>query len=33
MSLQCVQEGWTEKLKEQATEGCNVAGKVQVNKV
>ncbi|CAD6576591.1 MAG: hypothetical protein CYPHOPRED_006042 [Cyphobasidiales sp. Tagirdzhanova-0007] len=30
---QCVQEGWGDKLKEQATEGCNVAGKVRVNKV
>lgn len=30
---QCVQEGFSEKLKEQATEGCNIAGKVRVNKV
>lgn len=30
---QCVQEGFSVKLKEQATEGCNVAGKVRVNKV
>lgn len=30
---QCVQEGWSEKLKEQADEGCNVAGLVRVNKV
>ncbi|KAI0826786.1 Sec1-like protein [Trametes gibbosa] len=30
---QCVQEGWSEKLKEQATEGCNIAGRVRVNKV
>ncbi|KAI0769911.1 Sec1 family-domain-containing protein [Fomes fomentarius] len=30
---QCVKEGWSEKLKEQAHEGCNIAGKVRVNKV
>ncbi|KAI0074122.1 Sec1-domain-containing protein [Panus rudis PR-1116 ss-1] len=30
---QCVQEGWSEKLKEQAHEGCNIAGRVRVNKV
>jgi len=30
---QCVQEGFSEKLREQATEGCNIAGKVRVNKV
>ncbi|GAA5883188.1 hypothetical protein JCM3774_002413 [Rhodotorula dairenensis] len=30
---QCVSEGWSEKIKEQATEGCNIAGKVRVNKV
>ncbi|KAJ8474966.1 hypothetical protein ONZ51_g6861 [Trametes cubensis] len=30
---QCVQEGWSEKLKEQASEGCNIAGRVRVNKV
>ncbi|KIP09652.1 hypothetical protein PHLGIDRAFT_86242 [Phlebiopsis gigantea 11061_1 CR5-6] len=30
---QCVQEGWSEKLKEQANEGCNIAGLVRVNKV
>ncbi|GAA5982498.1 hypothetical protein JCM10908_006673 [Rhodotorula pacifica] len=30
---QCVSEGWTDKIKEQATEGCNIAGKVRVNKV
>ena len=33
ISGQCVQEGWSEKLKEQASEGCNVAGLVRVNKV
>lgn len=26
-------EGWSDKLKEQAGEGCNIAGKVRVNKV
>ncbi|KAI0087916.1 Sec1-like protein [Irpex rosettiformis] len=30
---QCVQEGWSEKLHEQAHEGCNIAGIVRVNKV
>ncbi|KAI0916909.1 hypothetical protein AcW1_007767 [Taiwanofungus camphoratus] len=30
---QCVNEGWSDKLKEQAGEGCNIAGKVRVNKV
>lgn len=30
---QCVKENWTEKIKEQNTEGCNVAGFVHVNKV
>lgn len=30
---QCVQEGWSEKLKDQASEGCNIAGIVRVNKV
>jgi len=30
---QCQQEGWSDKLKEQSSEGCNVAGKVRVNKV
>ena len=30
---QCVEEGWSEKLKEQAHEGCNIAGRVRVNKV
>jgi len=30
---QCVSEGWSDKLKEQANEGCNIAGKVRVNKV
>jgi endoplasmic reticulum-Golgi intermediate compartment protein 3 len=31
--LQCVQEGWSDKLKEQASEGCNIAGHVRINKV
>jgi len=30
---QCVQEGWSEKLKDQAEEGCNVSGRIRVNKV
>jgi len=30
---QCVNEGWSDKLKEQASEGCNIAGRVRVNKV
>ncbi|KAI9059274.1 Sec1-like protein [Trametes sanguinea] len=30
---QCVQEGWSEKLKEQSTEGCNISGRIRVNKV
>ncbi|SGY84777.1 BQ5605_C009g05719 [Microbotryum silenes-dioicae] len=30
---QCVSEGWTDRIKEQSEEGCNVAGKVRVNKV
>lgn len=30
---QCVSEGWTDKIKEQAEEGCNIAGMVHVNKV
>ncbi|THH28262.1 hypothetical protein EUX98_g5926 [Antrodiella citrinella] len=30
---QCVNEGWSDKLKEQAHEGCNIAGRVRVNKV
>ena len=31
--MQCVHEGWSDKLKEQASEGCNVSGRVRVNKV
>ncbi|PCH39941.1 ER-derived vesicles protein ERV46 [Wolfiporia cocos MD-104 SS10] len=30
---QCVSEGWSDKLKEQSSEGCNISGKVRVNKV
>ncbi|KAJ3092786.1 Endoplasmic reticulum-Golgi intermediate compartment protein 3 [Quaeritorhiza haematococci] len=30
---QCVREGWTEKLKEQQNEGCNMHGHIEVNKV
>ncbi|KAF9221651.1 Sec1-like protein [Gyrodon lividus] len=30
---QCVQEGWSEQLKDQAEEGCNVSGRIRVNKV
>jgi hypothetical protein len=33
LSTQCVSEGWSQKIKEQNTEGCNVAGRVHVNKV
>ncbi|KAG0701390.1 Sec1-like protein [Suillus ampliporus] len=30
---QCVEEGWSEKLKDQADEGCNLSGRIRVNKV
>ncbi|KAF5360754.1 hypothetical protein D9756_004714 [Leucocoprinus leucothites] len=30
---QCKNEGWAEKLKEQADEGCNISGRIRVNKV
>ncbi|KAE8230159.1 hypothetical protein CF326_g4846 [Tilletia indica] len=30
---QCIEEHWSEKIREQNTEGCNVAGKIHVNKV
>jgi len=30
---QCVAEGWADKLREQSTEGCNINGRVRVNKV
>lgn len=29
----CVQEHWSDKIKEQSKEGCNVHGHVKVNKV
>jgi hypothetical protein len=28
-----VAEGWADKLREQSTEGCNINGRVRVNKV
>ncbi|KAG2364427.1 ER-derived vesicles protein ERV46 [Suillus spraguei] len=30
---QCVEEGWSQKLKDQADEGCSVSGYIRVNKV
>ncbi|KIY45631.1 Sec1-like protein [Fistulina hepatica ATCC 64428] len=30
---QCKSEGWADKLKDQSNEGCNVAGRLRVNKV
>lgn len=30
---QCVSEHWTEKIQAQSGEGCNVAGRIKVNKV
>ncbi|KAF5345558.1 hypothetical protein D9758_011989 [Tetrapyrgos nigripes] len=30
---QCKEEGWADKLRDQANEGCNVAGRIRVNKV
>ncbi|KAL5501557.1 ERV46 [Sanghuangporus vaninii] len=30
---QCVREHWSDKLKEQANEGCNISGRLRVNKV
>lgn len=30
---QCVEEGWAERLKEQSHEGCNISGRLRVNKV
>eukprot|EP00049_Salpingoeca_infusionum_P027906 m.34926 g.34926 ORF g.34926 m.34926 type:complete len:394 (-) comp9832_c0_seq1:231-1412(-) len=30
---QCEREGWSQKMKEQANEGCRVYGKVEVSKV
>lgn len=31
--LQCHREGFIEKVKEEAGEGCNVYGQLEVNKV
>ncbi|KAJ3330258.1 hypothetical protein HDU76_006082 [Blyttiomyces sp. JEL0837] len=30
---QCIKEGWSQKIKEQANEGCNLSGHIEVNKV
>ncbi|KAF8322629.1 Sec1-domain-containing protein [Clavulina sp. PMI_390] len=30
---QCVSENWTEKIQAQSGEGCNIAGRIKVNKV
>ncbi|GJJ13185.1 hypothetical protein Clacol_007436 [Clathrus columnatus] len=30
---QCVAEGWSDRIKNQAAEGCNIAGRIRVNKV
>ncbi|KAJ7486008.1 endoplasmic reticulum-derived transport vesicle ERV46 [Mycena galericulata] len=30
---QCKDEGWSEKLREQSNEGCNISGRIRVNKV
>lgn len=30
---QCIQEGWTEKIKAQNKEGCRVSGQIHINKV
>ncbi|KAF8586305.1 endoplasmic reticulum-derived transport vesicle ERV46 [Ramaria rubella] len=30
---QCVAEGWSDKIKDQAAEGCDISGRVRVNKV
>jgi len=30
---QCVSEGWSDKIKGQAAEGCDISGRVRVNKV
>lgn len=32
-AVQCVEEGWMDKMKEQNTEGCRLSGRVRVNKV
>ncbi|KAF8895370.1 Sec1-like protein [Infundibulicybe gibba] len=30
---QCKSEGWSDKLKEQSNEGCNISGRIRVNRV
>ena len=30
---QCVREHWSDKIKDQASEGCNISGRLRVNKV
>ncbi|KAF9649389.1 ER-derived vesicles protein ERV46 [Thelephora ganbajun] len=30
---QCVEEGWADKLRDQSHEGCNISGRLRVNKV
>ncbi|KIY68329.1 DUF1692-domain-containing protein [Cylindrobasidium torrendii FP15055 ss-10] len=30
---QCKGEGWADKLRDQANEGCNISGRIRVNKV
>ncbi|KAG6918770.1 hypothetical protein DXG01_011961 [Tephrocybe rancida] len=30
---QCKDEGWADKLREQKNEGCNISGRIRVNKV
>jgi len=31
--MKCKDEGWAEKLREQSNEGCNISGRLRVNKV
>lgn len=33
MPAQCVDEGWTAKIEEQNSEGCQISGHIKVNKV
>lgn len=33
LCLQCKDEGWADKLRDQANEGCNISGRIRVNKV
>ena len=30
---QCTNEGWTDKIKQQVNEGCNIRGYIEVSKV